>query len=356
MRLIDQSLLLNTRRLFHNRYKRLAMSLLCLAAIFFWTGCETKQEAVGADDEIIVLVDAAGRDDIVKTLRQIFSDTLYTPSPEPEYKLKIVDPAGFHDLKDLNNVIIGSIGNDLANPATNLVSSLLGDKRFAATLTGTEHLIFARDQFAKNQIFMILSAGSREELLSNLLGREVWIKNQFNEKLKKRQRKYLFGKSRRSGDEKLIRDTYHWEVNIPWGWEIIRNNPDERFLWLGRETPYQWLVIHSVPGIVVTDSISAADYFRKFPEGYLGDVRVTEFQLKGELAELNRWNAWRYTGVWESDKEALGGPFLSYLFYDGQTDQTYLLFTLVHFPGHRKNLYMKQLDLIAHSFKILGSE
>lgn len=314
-------------------------------------GCDLKREALGADDEIMVITDNAGKEGIAKVLNSIFDDTLYAPEPEPEYKLRYIDPVGYQGIKKLNNVIIGSIGNDELNPSTKLVMTLLGEERFLKTLQGRDQVVFTFDQFAKNQIFMILSANSTDDLMSGIDGKREWIKEQFDEKLKRRQSKFLFDGARRK-EERTLAEEYPWSIKIPWGWEVIRDSVEAHFVWLGRETPYQWIAIHGENGIIVSDSTEAADYALSFPDKYFDHIRINPYKFKGKLTDFNHWNAWHYTGIWESRDDAKGGPFASYLFYDGQTDMTYYIFTLIHFPGKRKSLYMKQLDVIASSFSI----
>jgi hypothetical protein len=86
-----------------------------------FVSCSTKREAVGAADEIVVIVSNEDRGSINSTLSKIFTDTLFTPQPEPIYKLKYADPIGFKELKRQTNLIIGSIGTNELNSGTKLV-------------------------------------------------------------------------------------------------------------------------------------------------------------------------------------------------------------------------------------------
>ncbi len=57
-------------------------------------------------------------------------------------------------------------------------------------------------------------------------------------------------------------------------------------------------------------------------------------------------------GIWESIEEARGGPFINYTWYDGVTDRTYNLNMLVFILFKNKASYIRQLDIIAHSFNV----
>ena len=65
--------------------------LLGVFLILSIIGCG-KPMSKGADDELIILAAIEDADAARKILTKIFSDTLYTPSPEPYYKAKILKP------------------------------------------------------------------------------------------------------------------------------------------------------------------------------------------------------------------------------------------------------------------------
>jgi len=326
---------------------------MALVAGFGAAGCDMKREAIGADDEIIILASHENHQAIRSALGQIFSDTIYTPQPEPVYRIKFAEPDGFKKLERQTNLIIGNIGTDRTDPGTRLVEQLLGPERFRETIEGDQQIIFTRDQFAKNQLFMILSAPSESKLKQAVRGKEDWIRAQFDNKFIKRQGKFLFGRARNKKLEKRFAREYGWEMKIPWGWVVIHDSSEVNFVWIGREMPYQWISVHWEPGAVVNDSLEVAKYLWEFPEKFYGNIRYNKYHYKIELTEFNRWPAWRAQGIWESIEEAQGGPFISYLFYDGQSDRTYHLNMLIHHPGKDKSLYLRQLDMIAHTFTIV---
>ncbi len=325
---------------------------IAVLGIFLLLACDVKRKAVGSDDELMVIINKKQKSEIMPLLSRVFSDTIYTPKKEPVYKSIFVDPSGFNDIKNLNNIIIASLGNDLTEPATKLIYDLLGEKQFNKTLNGDNSVIFIRDLYASNQLVLLLNARNKATLMTEIEKKKSFIKDQFDEKMIKQQRKYLFNRMRRKNEERLIASHYPWSIKIPWGWEVIRDSVAARFVWIGRETPYQWVAVHSDSGIVANDSAAAAEHFIAFPPSYFKSIRINPYQFHGKIMDFNEWSAWYYSGIWEAIDEAKGGPFIGYLFYDGQTDNTYTIFALIHFPGKRKNLYLRQLDLIARTFRI----
>jgi len=326
--------------------------ILLIVVILLIANCSTKREAIGAADEIIVVVSKDDRNSINNVLAQIFSDTLYTPKPEPIYKLIYVDPAGFRGLKRHSNLIIGSIGTNELNSGTKLVKSLLGNELFEETIKGDEQIIFSEDQFGRDQLFMIISGKSDTEITKALLDKSDWIKSYFDKTFIKKQEKYLFGNDRLKKLSKEFEDKYGWKLQIPWGWEVLKDLPDSNFVWLGREMPYQWFSIHWQRGFLFEKEDEATHFAYQFPLNYYKTVQLNEYQFKIELVNFNKWSAWRSQGIWESFDDARGGPFINYTWYDNVTDRTYNLNMLVYIPGKNKATFMRQLDIIARSFTI----
>ena len=325
---------------------------MSIVLLIFLNGCNLKRESIGADNEIFVFTSKENRSDILRLMETIFNDTLFTPEPEPFYKIKFSSPNVFKNLNRQSNLVVASIGNNLLNPDTKLVRSLLGAERFQETISGNEHFIFSEDQFAQNQLFMILSGVSVDDIIQNIRGKELWIKDQFDKKFNRRQKKFLFQDLRRKEIEEKFLNKYDWTINIPWGWEIIQEHQDSNWVWLGKEMPYQWISILWQDDLITSDSLNAYQFELNFPQKYYGNIQYNEYKYSIQQSEFQDWQGWKITGIWESMEEAQGGPFLSYIFYDGVTNRTYHINYLIFYPGNNKSIYMRQLDLIAHSFRI----
>ena len=87
--------------------------------------CGVKREALGSDDEIIVVSAMEDESDLNSILSTIFNDTLFAPEPEPYYKLKFVSPQDYNRIKNSTQIVVGAIGKDPSNPAVDLIKNLL---------------------------------------------------------------------------------------------------------------------------------------------------------------------------------------------------------------------------------------
>ena len=170
--------------------ERTMVRILLLICLILLSSCETKRDSVGGSDDLIVLAAKEDRDKVKSLLSTVFNDTLLTPEPEPFYNVKFSDPSNYNALKTQTNLIIASIGDFDLNPATKLAKNLLGETQFNQTLEGPP-VILSRDQFAKNQLFMIISGSDSSMIKDYLIENGEWIKQQYNENFDKKQSKYL---------------------------------------------------------------------------------------------------------------------------------------------------------------------
>jgi hypothetical protein len=303
-----------------NVIKYLLIYFFCIAFV----SCDIKKDAIGANDDLVVLAAKEDREDIRSLLSIVFNDTLLTPSPEPFYNVKFADPSSYDALKTQTNLIIASIGDYELNPATKLIRDLLGKKAFDNTLENTP-VVLARDQFANNQLFMIMSGYKESDIRQYLEKNGSSIKNEFDNNFDQKQSQYFLESKRQEDLENQLLSDYGWSINLPWGWEMIRNNPDSNFVWIGQEMPFRWMAVQWKDGNHFSEEY-AIDLGDNFP--------------------------YRLSGLWESIHEAKGGPFVGYLFYDYASDRTFYVTYMVFNPGGRKAFYMKQMELFTKTLNI----
>jgi len=326
--------------------KHLSLFVFCIAII----SCDTKKDSIGANEDLVVLAAKEDREDIRSLLSIVFNDTLLTPAPEPFYNVKFADPSSYETLKTQTNLIIASIGDYELNPATKLIRELLGKKAFNNTLENNP-VILSRDQFAKNQLFMILSGAKTSDIKEYLLKNRDSIKNEFDQNFDKKQSQYFLTSKRQEELEAELLLDYEWTINLPWGWEIIKNNPDSNFVWIGQEMPFRWIAIQWRDGNYFSeeDAMYMAD---NFPQTFFKSQQYNKEFLSIDWVDYRGDAAYRLSGLWESIDEAKGGPFVGYLFYDYESDRTFYITYMIFNPGGKKAFYMKQMELFSKTLQI----
>ena len=333
-----------------NLEERIMPRILIFLFLFILSSCDYKSDSIGGNDDIIVLAAKEDREKVLSLLSVVFNDTLLTPSPETFYNIKFAEPESFSALKTQTNLIIASIGDYELNPATKLVKELLGQRIFNNTLSG-DPLILSRNQFAKNQLFMILSGNSYDQINDYLIQNKSFIKEQFDNNFFEKQTKYFLENERQEELEVKLSSNYDWTMKIPWGWELIKNESDKSFFWIGQELPFRWIAVHWREGNFFSKE-DALEYAQDFPQNYFESIRYNPDYLQIEFDDFNSESAYRIFGLWESIEDAKGGPFQGYLFYDYENDRTFYISYIVFNPGGKKAFYLRQMEMIAKTINI----
>ena len=97
------------------------ISLVPIIVLLLTISCDNKREALGADNEIRVICSEVDREIIQQYLSGIFSDTLFTPEPEPYYHLKFSEPNTYLDLRSQSQVVVAAVSREPANPGLSLI-------------------------------------------------------------------------------------------------------------------------------------------------------------------------------------------------------------------------------------------
>jgi len=330
--------------------KMIKRSFIIFFTIIFVISCEYKRDAIGGNDDIVVLAAKEDREEIRNLLSIIFNETILTPSPESFYNIKFADPESFSALKTQTNLVVASIGSYELNPGTKLAKELLGQNAFKKTLTEVP-VILSKDQFAKNQLFMILSGSTPDQIKDYLVANNEFIRNQFDENFFSKQSQYFLENERQEELEKDLQQKYNWNMKIPWGWELIKNDSEESFFWIGHELPFRWIAVHWRDGNFFSEE-EVLEYVKEYPQMYFESIRYNQEYINIEFKDFKSESSYEVSGLWESIDDAKGGPFRGYLFYDYENDRTFYISYLVFNPGGKKAFYMRQLEMIAKTIDI----
>ena len=319
-------------------------------------GCAGKKDSLGTDDEIRVICSKIDEPVIKDYLASVFDDTIYTPAPEPLFKLIFSRPEHYEDLKEYAQVIIAAVNRDSTNPGYRLLKKLLPEGQ----LNNSEDdnpVLLTRDLHAKDQVYAVINASNKEHLFNYLDKNKGLLRKHYDEQFKLRGSRFLFNDNQTQIEEK-IKEDYGWFLKIPWGWEVLRNEDKMNFFWMGSEYPYRWMSIKWDNGNNINDGLSLGKQIWNFPINHYKSIRFNENRFKLDRIYFNDYKGWQCSGIWESmdSLDAKGGPFYSYIFYDHHSDRTFHINTLVHNPGKSKAVYIRQMELIAKSFRSIVRE
>ena len=341
----------------YNNSIRLYQIIISILYFSFLSSCDFKKDAIGFDDEIRVICSIEDESVVKSFLEKIFNDTLYAPAPEPYYRLIFSKPESYSKLKNYAQVIVASVNKDENNIGYRLINKLLSQNQ--ANISKKDNPIFiTRDLFSNNQVYGIINAIDKEHLFDFFEKNRDLMKEHFEKQFSIRSNKFLFENRNLTDFEDSLKNNFRWSIKIPWGWELIKENPKENFIWIGNQYPYRWLSVNWKDGNHINDKLVAGIEIWDFPKHHYKTIRFNDYKFNFKIENFNNYRGWVCSGIWESldSTEAKGGPFQSFLFYDYNTDRTFHINTLVHNPGENKALYIRQMKLVAKSFKSYQSE
>ena len=341
----------------NNNSIKLYQIIISILYFSFLSSCDFKKDAIGFDDEIRVICSKEDESIVKSFLEKIFNDTLYTPAPEPYYRLIFSKPESYTKLKNYAQVIVASVNKDENNIGYRLISKLLSQNQ--VNISKKDNPIFiTRDLFSNNQVYGIINAIDKEHLFGFFEKNSDLMKDHFENQFSIRGNKFLFENRSLTDFEDSLKHNFRWSIKIPWGWEVIKEIPNENFIWIGNQYPYRWLSVKWKNGNLINDKLAIGKEIWDFPKRHYKTIRFNDYKFNFKIEKFNTYKSWVCSGVWESidSSEVKGGPFQSFVFYDHNTDRTFHINTLVHNPGENKALYIRQMKLVAKSFKSYQSE
>lgn len=345
------------------RLKSILKYLLLVTAIsFIFIGCDTKKPAVGSEDLIYVVSDSLEFEQLESTLLQIFGKVIYTPQPENLFDLKRVSVNKIGEIKNKKNVIIiaplGS-GSKTSNHLNTIIDSTVQDM----VMNEGEFVFNKRDLWAKDQLVMILTAPSIDELKMNMLNDHENLLYQFQDISNKRLFKGLYNPTYEQYDiEAKLLDQYGWIIYVQADYLLAKDAPEDNFVWLRRAINTdmeRWIFVHWIddasPELLNKDFIysernKVTEKFYRTTED-TAYVEIADQYLDTKEVNFGGKYALMTQGLWRFNDKSGGGPFVNYTFYDEKTQRIYILDGSIYAPKYYKKKLIQQVDVTLHSFK-----
>lgn len=325
-------------------------------ALGLFSSCKQVTMSVGAEDTIIIMVSREDKLHLEPLLTNIFGRELATPAPEPAYKIKWAYPEDFERFQHFKNVVVASLISPEDSTGDYLLRKLMGPERMTEIYAGGNPIFIAKDFYARDQIFMAFTARDAIHARQELGRLAEWIFNQFEAMSRDRllKRTYRYGENSELADE--LQAKYGWRMKIQKDFVLIKEKPDENFVWFGRGYPYRWLSVHWIvdANAIAITSDWAWEKMEAVAEELYASIYIDTLFRSNHAIEVNGHDVRVQRGVWAHEKEAAGGPFITYIFRDRAADRIYFVNALVHNPGRNKVVMMRRLEGIVRTFDVLA--
>lgn len=351
---------------------------LLVASLIFLSACgdgDFRPEAVGAEGEIFVVMDStlwrgpAG--DAVRNEIGTYIPTL--PAPEASFDLRQVslDSRTLDRIRASKNIVFVAPLTDTSNVGQFLRSRL--PEGGAEIISSGGQVVASRpDLWRRNQRVFFIAAADTADLIQTLNQHGSAIRDTFNTVTRQRLTREMFRRGRQPDLENQLMDAHGFAVSIQHDYTIATDTTD--FVWLRRILSDTWrsLFVHYIdgadPSIITPQWIAATrdSLTRDYVQGNLGGwveidrrmpVEAEEVDFRGRYGHELR-GVWQMVGQDESGNRiqfGMAGAFITYAFYDQDTDRVYLIDGMIFAPRYDKREFLRQMEVIAYTFRTSGA-
>lgn len=339
-------------RLLMTRLFRVALWSLLLVALTL--GCFRKPASSGSETDLFVFADSTTWTNLEPTLRDVFERTIETPQPEKVFELIWLPPEKRSQYSTRKNLMyIGVLDEEGA--MADQVRRMLSPEVRNLVEDGEKFVFTKEEPWARGQVLLVLASPTREQLQQHLQQNKDFVYNLLKTKLLEDTKEQMFAQLEQKDIEKKLLEKYGWMVRVQHDYIINVERPQDRFVMLRRSLPdrERWLFVHWIEngdpeGINPQWAMRTRN--RLTEKFYHGDT-INEAYTTAQYQNFLGRSALVLEGLWENEARVVGGPFRNYSFYDVPSDRIYMIDIAVFYPGGEKEPFLRQLDIMAHTFR-----
>ncbi len=342
-------------------------------------GSDFRPDATGIEGQITVVIDSSLW---VGTVGQALQDHVggaieTLPSVEPEFDLEpigLTSQAALDMAKERKNILfVGLIADstrETDSPESEYLNTIFrNDSLRQIIINGSPALVARSDHWRRNQLVYYLAAASSSELVTSIEQYSDQLKYHFNAISRARLHRDMFDIGRQHDLEQSLMNGHGFAVNGQHDYFVAIDTT--QFVWLRRTLSDTWRSVfiyyeeNGDPSKLTADwIIRARDTLTQY---YIGGTSGGWIEIDrrrpmtAEEINFNERFAIEFRGLWhmvgeESGRKfpfGMGGPFVTYAFYDEPSQRLYLIDGMVFAPNFSKREFMRQMEVIAYTFRTL---
>lgn len=292
----------------------------------------------GILDVIVVAKDniwkAAPGDALQKSLTQM----LYgLPQPEPRFTVRQIEPADYN--------------------------SLLQRTRYQVVMemADSTSIAYVKNQHAKGQLIIYLTAPTEDRLAALVKAKNKDIRERIYAKERARVLKRLEPALRETNSKVL--QNHGISLALPKDFDLEVEEEDILVYWKKTQKADMGIIVHfrdfdENQNVMGTEIIPIRD---SLTEKYILGEREGSFMKVEDLVkpefnamEINDKFTIMARGLWRTENDIMGGPFISYTIYDDANDQVVYLDAFLFSPDQKKRTTLFELESILRSVAFLN--
>ena len=305
--------------------------------------CTHLPDAIGKENEIVVITSPEDKDYVAHQLRDLFAHTIYTPQSESEFSIIYKNPWELEKVSTYGNLIITSLDYPEDSTGDLLMQRILSKNK------QNKPLFVLGELYAKDQIVCVIHTLDAISMENEIELNKEWITNKFSDNLADRLELNIFKHGKNDLLSEKILDIFGYTIYLQQDYTIVKSDSLKQFIWLGRGYPYRWITLHKSNNNMFKNSVNAWEeisniYTQSMPniqiEDYFRSIEI--FQYKNKKRQIMR-------GIYYHNESESGGPFFVYIFKTKTMNEVILVSGFINNPGYEKILLLKQLEIIAYT-------
>jgi len=352
---------------------RLLLFLFLLIAAF---ACNTSGKpnpenlpsATGKSGTMILILDSVQwKGELGSVLRSIFREEVQgLPREESMFDVTWVYPrTGSTLLTQVRNLVF-VFTLDQNTPGSRIMKKSFTEETLQRIKTDTSFYIYtSKDEYSRGQEIMYLFSDTEENLIRHLHQNKKQIQAFFNNAERQKIQTALSKTTSTKGVTTFLRKEQDCEISVPGGYKLAEKTKD--FVWLrfmdaqvDKDVFITWKKYDSeyqlLPDSIIAwrDLVASKHLFEdpEQPESYIKTETTVPFRpVIAKQLNVNGHFAMELRGLWKTNTNTMGGPFLGYALIDEKSGLLYYIEGFAYSPGKPQRETIRELEAILWTFK-----
>ena len=244
--------------------------------------------------------------------------------------------------------------NDMVRIARNIIDVEVGNRYSSGKIK------FFREQYSREQAYVKIQAPDEASLLELIKANETKLVNYFYTAERNRLIKY-FTKNANDKYTKDVKELIGYDITIPALFNH-HNFSGKDFLWLsgGNVDARTDLALYTIPCqdeslitkdylIAKRDSVMKVNIPGPSKGAYVRTADVVSPTFS--TVKINKVDLFEIRGLWETTIDFMGGPFISYAYYDASTKTLKVTEGFVYAPHEDKRNLISRIEAVIYMWK-----
>lgn len=326
--------------------------MVILSAVLLLLSCgDYKPLAGGSPIAIRTLVNDATWEFISEDFSKKVEFEIRTPQIEQQFYFSRFELENYKEFRD-DKLILLIATLDGKDEISTFVQNSISENIHNQVQAGQRVFFYEYDKYADRQIYMLMLANTKEELLKYIQENGSQVYQAINTKFLSSQFEQLYYTAEEKELSEDIYDQFGFSLRLPHDYEIIEIDSVRHIIHLGVPRPQRNIIIYWMDGgfnkVIDEDWALRIKYW--LMQNLMDKIYIEKSYARYRSVDWNGVFVNNIRGLWGHPTKLMGGPFSMFYFYDGVTDRTYLIDCMVYAPGQSKAVFLRQMEIVASTF------